>query len=130
MQSTHTLTLYPSCPFAQVGGCGVACGPYIPQSTVANNDCTAAEVPSGTTCNIACGVGETLVGRPVSCQAGEYIGNMICTTDPVAWIGDIVDDTTPVIPNQNLDQITTATGPGCGEFTAVGTTCYITCGFG
>lgn len=117
-------------PDVEIAGCGVGCGPYAPTSTVTNNDCTDALVESGQTCNIVCPVGETAVGSPVSCQAGGYVGDIVCTNDNVAWIGDVRNDSTAAIPNANLDQIQTATGPGCGEWTAVDTTCYITCAFG
>lgn len=117
-------------PDVEIAGCGVGCGPYTPSTAVINNDCASASVASGQTCNIQCPPGETAVGSPVSCQAGEYIGDITCTNENVAWIEDVRNDSTNAIPNANLDQIQTVTGPGCGEWTAVGTTCYITCAFG
>lgn len=119
-----------SFPDVEIAGCGIGCGPYTPSSAVTNNDCTTALVESGQTCNIVCPVGETAVGSPVSCQAGSYVGDIVCTNADAAWIGDVRNDSTAAVPNANLDQIQTATGPGCGEWTAVGTTCYITCAFG
>ena len=117
-------------PDVEIAGCGVGCGPYTPTTTVTNNDCTDANVPSGRTCNIVCPEGQTAVGSPVSCQAGEYIGDIACVNSDAAWIGDVRNDSTAIIPDAELDQILTVTGPGCGEWTAVGTTCYITCAFG
>ena len=118
-------------PDVEIGGCGVGCGPYTPSSIVANNDCTDDLVASGTTCNIVCPDGFTAVGAPVSCQAGSYIGDITCSNALTAWIEDVRNDTTAVTsPDKNLDQIQTVTGPGCGEYTAVGTTCYITCAYG
>lgn len=117
-------------PHVEIGGCGISCPPYVPSSAVTNNDCTAAEVPSGTTCNIQCAENLTPIGSPVSCQAGEYIGDMTCAEDLAAWLPEVRNHSTAVIPDKNLDQIQTAVGPGCGEWTAVGTTCFITCAFG
>ena len=120
-------------PDVEVGGCGVGCGPYTPPTpafTVDNNDCTGSDVASGQTCNIVCAAGYQPIGAPVSCQAGSYIGDTYCIQGLYAWIGDVQSDTQEVIPNANLDQIQTVTGRGCGEYTAVGTTCYITCDYG
>jgi hypothetical protein len=117
-------------PDVEIAGCGVGCGPYTPPTAVDNNDCTAALVESGKTCNIVCPSGLTAVGAPVSCQAGSYVGGITCTNSLFAWIGDVRDDSTAAIPGANLNQIMTVSGPGCGEYTAVGTTCHITCAFG
>jgi len=117
-------------PDVAIPGCGVGCDPYSPASVVLNNDCDAAHVPSGTTCNIQCPEGQSAVGSPVSCQAGRYIGDIICSGDPVALLENVRNDTTFLIDDANLDQILTVTGPGCGDRTAVGTTCHITCSYG
>jgi len=120
-------------PQVEIPGCGGTCGPYTPPTAVANNDCTAVSIPSGTTCNIECAAQLTAVGSPVSCQAGEYIGSISCldeNADLFAWEGDVVPNATAEIPNANLDQIETISGDGCGEWTPIGVTCFITCGFG
>jgi hypothetical protein len=117
-------------PDVEISGCGIGCAPYVPAAPVTNNDCSNALVPSGQTCNIVCPAGMTPIGSPVSCQAGQYVGDISCTNDLVAWIEDVRQDTTVIIPDQDLDQIQTVTGPGCGEWTAVGVECFITCAFG
>lgn len=119
-----------SSEFFSIPGCGPACGPFTPSSAVTNNNCTAALVPSGTTCNIECAGGEIAVGSPVSCQAGAYIGDMHCTTLPAAWIQTARDNATAIDPTSGLENIATLTGPGCGPRTLVGTECFITCAFG
>ena len=120
-------------PDVEIGGCGVGCGPYTPPTpanTVDNNDCSGADVASCQTCNIVCAAGYDAIGSPVSCQAGSYIGDIHCLNGLYAWIGDVQTDATEDNPGKDLDKIETVTGPGCGEYTAVGTTCYITCEYG
>eukprot|EP00041_Stephanoeca_diplocostata_P013143 m.227360 g.227360 ORF g.227360 m.227360 type:complete len:766 (+) comp19236_c0_seq1:129-2426(+) len=113
-----------------IPGCGESCGPYTPLTNVTNNACTDAVVPSGTVCDITCDVGEVAVGSAVSCQAGRYIGDLSCTTEPTAWIETVRENCSAVNPGANCDKVVTLTGPGCGEFAEIGTTCFITCGFG